>query len=442
MKTFYQILGNTLLANVTNMTVWFAMIFFIYLETHSVTATSVVSGIYLVAVAVSGIWFGSLVDHIKKKNVMLLSGFVSLIIYSIGFVVYITVPAETWKDATSPTLWVFVPLLLLGVIAGNLRGIALPTLVTILIPEDSRDKANGLIGTTTGIIFLITSAISGFLVAHSGMYLVLILAMVVMALSIAHLFTMNIPENEIVHLDGKPGKVDLRGTFAVVIAIPGMIALIFFTTFNNFLGGVFMGLMDAYGLSLVSVQVWGVLWAVLSCGFIVGGVFIAKFGLGKNPLFAMFAANIIIWIISSVFTIQPSIVLLCIGMFIYISVVPFIEAAEHTIVQKVVPLERQGRVFGFAQSVEMSASPLTTFMIGPIAEHFFIPFMTTGAGVSLIGDWFGTGADRGIALVFTATGIIGLIVTLIAMNTKFYRLLSDRYMTDEGSSTLEMEPSS
>jgi DHA3 family multidrug efflux protein-like MFS transporter len=440
-KTFYQILGNTLLATVTNMTVWFAMIFFIYLETRSVTATSVVSGIYLVAVAVSGIWFGSLVDHNKKKNVMLLSGFVSLIIYSIGFVVYLSVPTETWKDATSPTLWMFVPLLLLGVIAGNLRGIALPTLVTILIPEDSRDKANGLVGTTTGITFLITSAISGFLVAHSGMYLVLILAIIVMALSIAHLFFTDIPEKEIVHLEGQPPKVDLRGTFAVVIAIPGLIALIFFSTFNNFLGGVFMGLMDAYGLSLVSVQVWGVLWAVLSCGFIVGGLLIAKFGLGKNPLFAMFAANIVIWIISSVFTIQPSIVLLCVGMFIYISVVPFIEAAEHTIIQKVVPLERQGRVFGFAQSVEMSASPLTTFMIGPVTELFFIPFMTVGAGVELIGGWFGTGADRGIALVFTVTGIIGLIVTLIAMNTKYYGLLSKRYMEDNEVAVLpEVEP--
>jgi MFS transporter, DHA3 family, multidrug efflux protein len=430
MKTFYQILANTLLANVTNMTVWFALIFFIYLETRSVTATSIVSGIFLVATAASGIWFGSLVDHNKKKNVMLLSGFVSLIIYSIGFVVYLSVPAETWKNATSPILWTFVPLLLVGVIAGNIRGIALPTLVTILIPEDLRDKANGLVGTTTGIVFLITSAISGFLVGHSGMYLVLILAIAVMTLSIMHLFFTEIPENEIVHLEGQPPKIDLRGTYAVVVAIPGLIALIFFSTFNNFLGGVFMGLMDAYGLSLVSVQVWGVLWAVLSCGFIVGGLFIARFGLGKNPLFAMFAANIVIWIISSVFTIQPSIVLLSIGMFIYISVVPFIEAAEHTIIQKVVPQERQGRVFGFAQSVEQSAAPLTTFLIGPIAETFFIPFMTTGAGVGLIGGWFGTGADRGIALVFTVTGIIGLVLTVIAMNTKYYQLLSNRYMND------------
>jgi MFS transporter, DHA3 family, multidrug efflux protein len=429
-KTFYQILANTVLANVTNMTVWFAMIFFIYLETKSVTATSIVSGIYLVMTASLGIWFGSLVDHNKKKNVMILSGVISLIIYIIGFVIYISTPAETWKDPTSVTLWILNVLLLVGVIAGNIRSIAVPTLVTILIPEEERAKANGLTGTAFGIAFLICSAISGLLVGAGGMFYVLILGITMMILSILHIWFLPIPEKEIVHLEHQQGKVDLRGTFAVVAAIPGLMALILFSTINNFLGGTFMGLMDAYGLSMVSVETWGLLFAVISCGFIVGGLFISKYGLGKNPLVAMFAANIVIWIISAVFTIQPSIVLLAVGMFIYISVVPFIEAAEQTILQKVVPQERQGRVFGFAQSVEQSASPLTTFLIGPIAETFFIPFMTTGAGVGLIGSWFGTGPARGIALVFTVTGIIGLILTVVAMNTKYYKLLSDRYMKE------------
>lgn len=439
MKTFYQILINSVLANITNMTVWFALIFFIYLETLSVTATSIISGIYLVMTASLGIWFGSLVDHNKKKNVMILSGVISLIIYIAGFVMYISLPAETWKDPTSITLWIFNVLLLVGVIAGNIRSIAVPTLVTILIPEDDRAKANGLVGTAFGIAFLVCSAISGLLVGAGGMYYVLILGIGMMIFSIVHMWFLPIPEKEIVHLEHQQGKVDLRGTYAVVVAIPGLMALILFSTINNFLGGTFMGLMDAYGLSLVSVETWGLLFAVISCGFIVGGLFISKYGLGKNPLIAMFAANIIIWIISAVFTIQPSIILLSIGMFIYISVVPFIEAAEHTILQKVVPHERQGRVFGFAQSVEQSASPLTTFLIGPIAETFFIPFMTTGAGVGLIGSWFGTGMARGIALVFTVTGIIGLILTIIAMNTKYYKLLSDRYMHGESESLPEVE---
>ena len=109
---------------------------------------------------------------------------------------------------------------------------------------------------------------------------------------------------------------------------------------------------------------------------------------------------------------------------------PFAEAAEQTIVQKVVPIERQGRVFGFAQSVETAAAPLTAFLIGPIAQFIFIPFMTTGKGVNLIGDWFGIGIGRGIALVFICAGVLGLIVTLSVMRTRPYKLLTQRYQEE------------
>ncbi len=37
-----------------------------------------------------------------------------------------------------------------------------------------------------------------------------------------------------------------------------------------------------YGLLLVSVQVWGVLWGCLSLGFIVGGLVVARQGLGAD----------------------------------------------------------------------------------------------------------------------------------------------------------------
>ncbi|HYC34570.1 MAG TPA: MFS transporter, partial [Candidatus Paceibacterota bacterium] len=209
--------------------------------------------------------------------------------------------------------------------------------------------------------------------------------------------------------------------------IPGLFPLIFFTTFNNFLGGVFMALMDAYGLSLVSVKVWGTLWGVLSLGFIVGGLYISKKGVGKNPVKTLLNVNIVTWSLCIIMTLQPSIVLLGICMFVYLCVMPFIESSEQTVIQKVVSAERQGRVFGFAQSVEQMASPITAFVIGPIAQFFFIPFMTTGKGVELIGSWYGTGIGRGIGLVFICAGIIGLTVTLIARRSKVTKLLSENY---------------
>jgi DHA3 family multidrug efflux protein-like MFS transporter len=392
-------------------------------------ATAIISGIFMAATSLSGFWFGSLVDHYPKKRLMIISGCISLLIYIVGLILYLLTPEATWKDPSSVVLWVFIPLLLAGVLAGNIRSIALPTIVTLLFSDEERAKANGLVGTASGIAFLIVSAISGFLVGFAGMTLVLILGIVIMIASIIHLYFIEIPSNVIVQRESEAPKLDIRGTMVLIAAVPGLMALIFFSTLNNFLGGVFMGLMDAYGLSLVSVEVWGVMWAGLSLGFIVGGLYIARKGLGNNPLKSLFLANIVIWAISSVFTVYSSLYIFSIGMFIYMSIVPVIEAAEQTIIQKVVPADRQGWVFGFAQSIETAASPLSTLFIGPLAELVFIPFMTTGMGVQMIGGWFGTGVDRGIALVFTVTGIIGLIVTFIAMRTRNYRILSKKYQS-------------
>uniref|UniRef100_UPI002FCABE0A MFS transporter n=1 Tax=Brevundimonas sp. TaxID=1871086 RepID=UPI002FCABE0A len=332
----------------------------------------------------------------------------------------------------SPWLWGFIGVVMSGVIAGNIRGIALPTLVTVLVPEDRRDKANGLVGMVSGIGFLTTSVISGLLVAWGGMEGTLVFALLLTAPVFLHLrFTpVDEPDPEALRAaagDHGPGRVDLRGTMKVVGAVPGLFALILFATFNNFLGGVFMALMDAYGLSLMPVQAWGLLWAFISTAFILSGIVIAKTGLGKNPLRTLMIVNVICWAVAGVFTIQSSIVLLAAGCFIWMLMGPYAEAAEHTTLQKVVPFERQGRVFGFAQSVEQAASPLTAFMIAPLAQFVFIPFMTSGQGADLIGDWYGRGPERGIALVFTVAGVLGLIATVLAWNSTYYRRLSAAY---------------
>ncbi len=430
MKIFYSLLANTGLASVTNFTVWFALTFFVFLETESVFATGMISGIYLTLTMLSGFWFGSLVDHHPKKLMMMLSSIASLAFYVSCFLLVLTQPDGSFGDVTNPSLWILIVLLLMGVVAGNIRTIALPTLITALIPEEKRPKANGLAGMVSGISFGVVSVISAFLVAYAGMYGVLLFAIGLTILAIIHLLFIPVPGKPVVA--GEPveeKRIDIKGTIAVLAGIPGIFALIFFTTFNNFLGGIFMALMDAYGLSLVSVQNWGIILGVLSFSFMLGGAVIAKWGLGKNPLRAMMIANLVIWSVCALFTIQASVALLIIGMFLFMCVSPFIEAAEHTVIQKVVPAERQGRVFGFAQSVEQAASPVTAFIMGPLAQFVFIPFMTAGAGVTLIGDWFGTGPDRGIALVFTLAGVIGIIGTALAFNSSFYGKLSVRYLS-------------
>lgn len=439
-RSFYHALANTLFVSVVNSTIWFAVVFYAYIETKSVLVTGVAGGIYLVLTALTGFWLGSFVDHFRKRTVLLASTIFSLVFYILTYLIYLSQPSASFTKPESIWIWMIIVPSLIGVIAGNLRGITMPTLVSMLVPPDERDKANGLVGTITGVSFMATSAISGILVAKTGMHGPLVLAIIISVLAIIHLLFIKINERTIVpQTETDPqtanspatatGKVDVKGTVKVIMAIPGLMALIVFSTTNNFLGGVFMALMDAYGIDMVGVEWWGFLLSILSSGFIIGGLLIAKKGLGKNPLKTIFVINLVTWTVCIFFTIQAWLPLFLAGMMTYMVLMPFIEASEQTVLQKVVPLERQGRVFGFAQSVEQAASPLTAFLIGPLTQLFFIPFMTDGLGAQLIGGWFGTGQARGIALVFTITGIIGLVITALAMRTKYYRQLSDYYLS-------------
>jgi len=427
MRPFHHLLVNNLVANITNFTVWFAITFWIFLETQSVFATGMIAGIYLVLTGALGIWFGSLVDHHRKRSMMLVSSLVSLAIYAAALGAYALDPGIRVATTTSVTLWLFVLLTMLGVIVGNIRMIALPTLVTLLVPEDRRDKANGLVGMVSGIGFLTTSAISGFLVAWGGMVATLAFAILFSLLAALHLLFVPVDEPRETGTHDTPRRIDLAGTFRVVRAIPGLFALILFAAFNNLLGGVYMALMDAYGLSLMKVEQWGLLWAFVSCAFILSGMVIARTGLGANPVRTLLLVNLISWAVAVVFTIQSSIILLTIGCIVWMFFGPYAEAAEQTTLQKVVPFERQGRVFGFAQSVEQAASPLTAFLIAPLTQFVFVPLMTDGAGADLIGDWYGRGTERGIAIVFSITGLLGVFATILAFRSQAYRQISAAY---------------
>jgi DHA3 family multidrug efflux protein-like MFS transporter len=437
MKPFHAVLINALAGSLANTFVWFAVTFWVYLQTRSVVATSVLAGVYTATTAASGFFLGSLVDRYEKKTALLLSSLASLLLYGLAGLLYLAAPRAAFADAASPALLAFIVLTLVGAIAGNVRPIALATLVTLLVPEPGRAKANGLVGTANGIAFFIASIFSGLVIGVLGMGWMLALAVVLTAAVIGHLLTLSIPTRPslqivTVEADGAGDRhadtaIDLAGTIRVIRAVPGLAALLVFQTFNNFLGGVFMALMDAYGLSLVSVEVWGAIFGVLSLGFIVGGLVVARVGLGPNPLRTLFLVNLILWTVCVLFPLQASIVPLTVGMAIWLCLIPAAEAAEQTLLQTLIPPERQGRVFGFAQSIEQAAAPISAFLVGPLAQLLCIPFMTTGAGADLIGGWFGTGAGRGLALVFIVAGLLGLAATLLALRSGAYRRLAARY---------------
>ena len=422
---FRRLLVNTLVTGVTSTFLWFALTFWVYLETRSVVATGVIGGAFSIASAAFGPFFGTYVDRHRKHAAMELAGVASTTCFAAATAVFFAVDRDDLLRLTNPWFWVLIGLTLVGSVAGHMRSIALSTCVTLLVPEDRRDRANGMVGTVTGVSFAITSVFSGLVIGTLGMGWAYVLALTLTAAALAHLRTIHIdePEPQRHPDDTATGHVDIRGAVDAIRVVPGLMMLILLAAFNNLLGGVFMALMDAYGLALVSVETWGLLWGFISLAFIAGGLAVARYGLGSNPLRVVLIGNLANWAVCAVFALRSSIVMLTVGMVLWLALVPVIEAAEQTVLQRAIPYERQGRVFGFAQLVENAASPLTAFLIAPLAEQVFMPFMTDGQGVELIGGWFGTGPERGLALMFTLAGLVGITVTAFARLSRSYRRL-------------------
>ena len=428
MKQFYQVLVNTLIANVTTSYLWFALVFWIYLETKSVLATGIVGGAYMMLVAVCSLYFGTIVDHNKKKNVMVVASVVTSIFYvlaGIGFVLH------TESQLTSLTSWPFyllAGLILVGSVVENMRNIALSTIVTLLVPKDKRAQANGMVGTVQGIAFMVTSVFSGLSIGMLGMGWTLAIAVTLTVVAMVHVFFVRIPEKDIYHdPEITKKRIDVAGSLATIKQVPGLGALIAFATFNNFVGGVFMALMDPYGLTLFSVEWWGVVLGVTSTGFIIGGMLVARFGLGGRPVRTMLLANVGVAAVGLVFALREWWWLYAAGIFVYMTLFPVVEAAEQTIIQRVVPYKRQGRVFGLAAAIESASAPLSAFAIAPIAQFGLIPYMNSDAGKATWGWLVGSGQARGIALVFIGASIIMLLTVIVALRSRAYRVLSASY---------------
>ncbi|MCI1255633.1 MAG: MFS transporter [Corynebacterium provencense] len=437
MRTFVHILVNTAVANLATSFLWFGLTFWIYAETRNVIASGAVGAAYMLFVSACSMLFGTLVDRFDKKAVMVWATVFALGMFLIDLAFFAVAGADRLSDITQLWFWLFTAIMLAGAVVEQLRGIALSTTVTLLVPEERRANANGMVGTVQGLSMLVTSIFSGLSVGYLGMGWTMVIGTGILVPVLLHLASLTIREDAtedatedaaegVADADSAAsptGLVDLRGGWAAVLAVPGLLALILFTTLNNLFGGLTMTLMDPYGIELFGVQGWGIGFAVAATGLFVGGGLVAAKGLGRNPVRTMLLCAAAVGVVGALFTIRDAGWLFLLGSWLMMALIPAVEAAEQTVIQQVVPYRKQGRVFGFANTFEAATAPVVGLLVAPLAELWVIPYMETDAGRDAWSWLVGTGESRGIALVFVAGGVLCVLLSLAALCTPQYRLL-------------------
>jgi DHA3 family multidrug efflux protein-like MFS transporter len=164
----------------------------VLLETRSVLATGCVAGAFSLSSAALGPLLGTFVDRHRKHAAMMLATAPAVVGFGVATAVYAFVDSDARLQLAGPRLWLLIVATLAGAVAAHMRGIALSTCVTLLVPEAQRDRANGMVGAVNGVSFAITSVASGLVVGQLGLGWAYAGSLVLIAGGVVHLRTIRI----------------------------------------------------------------------------------------------------------------------------------------------------------------------------------------------------------------------------------------------------------
>ena len=145
---------------------------------------------------------------------------------------------------------------------------------------------------------------------------------------------------------------------------------------------------------------------------------------------------LLLGLFSALIGLRASVSLIIISGFLATICVPIISSSNQVIWQKKVAADVQGRVFAIRRTIQLTTPLLTYVLAGPLVDHVFEPLMAVnGPLAGSLGQILGTGAGRGIGLLFVAMGL--LLVLITAASCLFPHL---RHVEDELPDAVAAQP--
>jgi len=197
---------------------------------------------------------------------------------------------------------------------------------------------------------------------------------------------------------------------------PGLLGISCFFFIKNYLIGLTFVLFTPFVLSFTSTTQLGLLILASGMGMVAGGALMSIWGGPKRLIYCLYFVEILSALIFLLSFLPPSIPRLAFGGFFIYFMMGVSSSCSQAIWQKKIVLNIQGRVFALRRMIALSSMPIAFLTAGPLADYIFEPLMAVnGPCAGNLGQLFGTGHGRGIALLFSLIGVIMIIVTSIAI---------------------------
>ena len=404
MKSFILLWLTQSLSQLGSSITSFALSIWLYEKTGSALQSAfLLISSYAPYVLVS-IFAGALSDKWKKKKTMLICDSLAAI-FTIIILILIT------KDLLEP--WHMYIINALTGLMNTFQEPASETAMTIITPKDGLQKASGLKSLSRSLISIFNPVLATTLYSFFGMKVVcafdlltFIVAFVTLALFI-EIKDIEYENNETdIFTLIKEGKDYLKNNKLILY-------IILFLSCINFVASSFDTIINPLVLSKTNnEQILGVVMSFSGIAMLVGSFIATNMKEPKHKTRTLYYALLISMMFENfMIALSDSPVVWCIAQITGWLPIPIFNACYDVIFKTTIPVEMQGRVYSFRNTLQFFTIPIGYFFGGLLVE-IFEQFIIDNPS-NILTAIFGNSAGSGASIAMFVSGLVGVIGCII-----------------------------
>jgi len=406
-RTFYLMTMTQILSLIGSRMTGFAIGLWIYLDTGKTTPLLLVSFFQTLPPMLTGSLAGVFADRLDRRKIIMLTdagqaiptALLALAFFTNNFRVEMLYAAAL-VSATFQTL----------------QGSALSAAITMLVPDEQRDRANmlqQLMGPLAAIIGPLTASMLYSLIQIEG---IMLLDFITFLIAVAVMSQVMIPspkESE----EGKASKgsvwSEMRGGFRFLQTRPVLLGIILYATLVNFLINGPFSLATPYIIGLTgNEKLAGGLMAVLHIGMVTGGLLFGMWGGTRRRVHTSMGGLLIMSVLVIALGLARTPLLLGLVMLFVLLPNPAVNAGFVSLIQAKAPPDMQGRIFSIVMQLSVLMTPISYLITGPLVDRVLEPAVGRAGWWSAVAPIVGSETGSGMGLLMVISGAICVLATL------------------------------
>ncbi|HEU4328583.1 MAG TPA: MFS transporter [Roseiflexaceae bacterium] len=345
---------------------------------------------------------GALADRWNRRSIMLISDLGSALV-------------SLWLffqlDSGLPALWQVYLAVALVSLLNAFQAPAYAAAVPQLVPPAQIGRASGMVQGAQAVAVLLAQLLAGVLVTVASLQTIILIDMATFTLSVCTLLLVRIPPPRAsAPTEGRLGLRELLGGWSYLVSRRGLLGLVLFLAFSNFMLGVVEVLIRPLVLGFGSAADVGIVLTGGGAGMIAGSILFSVWGGPRRRALGLLGFHLAAMLLMIVPGVWPSLLPVTLATGGILACLAMINSSNYALLSQKVDPALQGRVFATVNAITIGTLPLGHLTAGPLADW----------SAALAG-----GQARGINWLFIAFGIGGVLLTVLGACYRPLRRVDD-----------------